>query len=279
MISKPLQGPVRFFLTALAPFLLVTGCDRGADGDPGSVESPATRVTADPPSAVEVEAASGEAAPSVDGGGRAAGTDPARAALVRFVTGLQEADKDAVLSCIDQTSPNGRTMARLLSPVLDVASANREFVAALTEKFGEERTEQIRSLLGGFDLTRNLGQLQVDTEKAEIEIEGDVATVSVRGQPTSRPLTLVQKEGRWYVKPPADMAMSTEQLEMVERAVVAFGKLFERGRAALEEADSPASFEETFQGLLREAVTQVMPGASLPRPEPSTPGEAPGPEE
>ena len=158
----------------------------------------------------------------------AAGADSPRDLLNELADGFKLGKGDQVKALIDQSSSEGKEIASIAGDAVKAYAGMQALQKALVDKFGDQAVEQMLSDQG-MTLGDEMDPDQIDAaiKKADIQQQGDQATITL--PETEQPLSLVRRDGRWYVDATA-LAQSAEgMLEPIGVIVKAVAKLSKDG--------------------------------------------------
>lgn len=131
-----------------------------------------------------------------------------RELVLKLRDAYEDGDPDAAEALVDQSTAMGRLLATIQGKTLVAATAYEELMELARAKFGAAETSQIAS---NFGLDRN-SAFAGAVEDLKIKIKGGKATVRRPGK--RKKLTLIRKEGRWFLDAEAIMGKkTTEELE------------------------------------------------------------------
>jgi hypothetical protein len=135
-----------------------------------------------------------------------------KGSLKAFARATREADRQKLRSFL---YPADETEARMADAMADATAALARLRLAAIERFGEASA---RVLNGGVPSEDEIRLMDAATEK----IDGDRATVSMKGGPRSGQMQLVRVEGMWKIAVGQGMAGKTPQ--QIEGAIATLQK-------------------------------------------------------
>jgi hypothetical protein len=154
----------------------------------------------------------------------------------RFRTAFRTRDGNALRGCFDRSTKQGVAVGNLLAMNFEVEKAEREFLDTVKSKFGPD-------FIPGLALpepSRLVDHMDRLVQKAEVSVEGKVATVVVPKSEQSRldllPDRMIEKDSGWYLEVPDSLkAASFAKTRNLLQTKVWF---CEQGMAAAESAAS-----------------------------------------
>ena len=137
------------------------------------------------------------------GGG--AGKTP-KDTVLNMCDALKDGKESAFLGCFDADEKQ----KKMLGGMFDMIQATLDFSEAVEDALGEEGVKTVLGEEGGFDEF-----LDIDADDLEATEDGDKATVT-RKDDADDPLTLVRKDGKWFIDPAGmlgDRELTDEDIE------------------------------------------------------------------
>jgi hypothetical protein len=153
------------------------------------------------------------------GGGGAAKTP--KETVLNMCDALKDGKESAFMACFDATDKQ----EKMLGAMFDMMQATMAFSDAVEDALGEEGVKAVLGEESDFDELLDIG-----ADDLEVVEEGDTATVS-RKDDAQDPLTLVRKDGKWYIDPEGmiggDEEPTDEELEENLKQIEAMVKIYE----------------------------------------------------
>lgn len=171
----------------------------------------------------------------------------------KLAAGFQAASKDKVVSCLDQSTDNGKKAAEAFGCIMDIVAAGKDLHGAVVVKFGKEAAE--KAGMNSFD-SGPFGDAE-ELAKAQYQEEGDKATVTIEATPS--PLKLVKKDGKWFLD--ADELMKEEDLkdiDKVKKMSAAMSGAFKECKTALTDCKTAEEFKEKSGAIMMKAMMGGM---------------------
>ena len=178
-------------------------------------------------------------------------------ALENMRLAMLDGNKQAFLDCYDVSGKQ----AEVVSAFYDFTTAARKFDESMRKAYGDDAVTQ--AMIAAKDMS-----LENDKwiEDATVQIDGDTATVTLKGQP--QPMRLINKNGLWKIDATSMLGATAPSGQDIEQQIKMFQALTKAVTDVQQKIGQPGyTAEKVSQELAkatRAAMIQAVSGSILP---------------